>query len=72
MICEQTRAIDNYRLERVLKPGAETWASPVPVLEIAEYSRQPWQWSLGEHGESIQQQIKNVGWCGPLHHKNIG
>ena len=31
-------------------------------LEIEQHSRQQWQSSLDEHGQSIQQQIKKIGW----------
>jgi hypothetical protein len=31
-------------------------------LQVGEYAREQWQWSLGENGQSIQVELQTLGW----------
>jgi transposase len=61
MELEMRKAGEEREVERVLKLWDGLRLSQI-TIRIGEYSRQEWQWSLGQGGEKIQQEMKAIGW----------
>jgi len=61
MELEMREAGENREVERALRLWDGLRLSQFS-LQIGQHSRQQWQWSLGEHGEKIQNEIQKVGW----------